>query len=514
MFLPLRTGEITAANAAALSGKLLQMANGAVYSDDGDEIQIHDQKLDALEDLIEAANGKPVMVAYWFKHDLTRIRRRLSERKISFEKLDSEESIRKWNRGELPVALIHPASAGHGLNLQSGGNILIWFGLTWSLELYQQTVARLWRQDELNADEGIINFQNGILRLADMALLPHSPEVLSTIQIPCEWHDSPTPTPVYDAYLSRLVNYDAEMEDLCNEINGVVISNVNCSRMKKSVFFVGDGNTGKSQLKSLVEHLLGPDNYIGIDLKDIEARFGTGAIYGTRLAGSSDMSFVSIGELKTFKSLTGGDSVFAEFKGQQPFKFFYKGFLWFCMNRLPRFGGDDGQWVFDRIMIIHCENVIPESEQDKQLLDKMYAERDGIIHKAVMALKTVIENGYRFSEPQTVREARQSYMEETNTALAFFTECMEQRSGQKIADGCTTGKVFDVYRAWCTDNNNGYAKTSREFRDAISAYLGMAHSDLTVHTKKGNFYRDYTLSDEAKERYSKAYGSDFADFLS
>lgn len=148
LFLPLKGGEVTAANAAALSGKLMQMANGAVYSDDGDEIQIHDQKLDALEDLIEAANGKPVMVAYWFRHDLTRIMRRLSEMKIYFEKLDSEESIRKWNRGELSVALIHPASAGHGLNLQSGGNMLIWFGLTWSLELYQQTVARLWRQGQ------------------------------------------------------------------------------------------------------------------------------------------------------------------------------------------------------------------------------------------------------------------------------------------------------------------------------------------------------------------------------
>lgn len=105
-------------------------------------------KLDALEDMIEAANGRPVMVAYWFKHDLSRIMRRLTEKKIPFEKLDSEESIRKWNRGELPVALIHPASAGHGLNLQSGGNTLIWFGLTWSLELYQQTVARLWRQGQ------------------------------------------------------------------------------------------------------------------------------------------------------------------------------------------------------------------------------------------------------------------------------------------------------------------------------------------------------------------------------
>lgn len=148
LFIPLKKGEITAANAATLSGKLLQMANGAVYSDEGDEIVIHDQKLDALEDMIEAANGRPVMVAYWFKHDLSRIMRRLTEKKIPFEKLDSEESIRKWNRGELPVALIHPASAGHGLNLQSGGNMLIWFGLTWSLELYQQTVARLWRQGQ------------------------------------------------------------------------------------------------------------------------------------------------------------------------------------------------------------------------------------------------------------------------------------------------------------------------------------------------------------------------------
>jgi SNF2 family DNA or RNA helicase len=148
LFLPLKKGEITAANAAVLSGKLSQMANGAIYSDEGKEIQIHDQKLDALEDMIEAANGRPVMVAYWYKHDLSRIMKRLTERKIPFEKLDSDESIRKWNGGELPVALIHPASAGHGLNLQNGGNYLIWFGLTWSLELYQQTIARLWRQGQ------------------------------------------------------------------------------------------------------------------------------------------------------------------------------------------------------------------------------------------------------------------------------------------------------------------------------------------------------------------------------
>lgn len=141
-------GEITAANAASLSGKLSQLANGAIYDDDGDVHNIHDRKLDALEDIIESANGNPILVAYWFKHDLDRITDRLKKCHILYSKLDTSDSIRRWNNGEISVALIHPASAGHGLNLQSGGSTLVWFGLTWSLELYQQTVARLWRQGQ------------------------------------------------------------------------------------------------------------------------------------------------------------------------------------------------------------------------------------------------------------------------------------------------------------------------------------------------------------------------------
>lgn len=156
LVLKLAGGDVTAANAAALSGKLCQMANGAVYGDDGIIHHIHDRKLDALEDLIEAANGKPVLVAYWFKHDLERISTRLKERHIPFTKLDTSGSITSWNEGAWPVALIHPASAGHGLNLQSGGSTIIWFGLTWSLELYQQTNARLWRQGQ-NADTVVLH---------------------------------------------------------------------------------------------------------------------------------------------------------------------------------------------------------------------------------------------------------------------------------------------------------------------------------------------------------------------
>lgn len=148
--------EIDAGNAAALSNKLSQMANGAVYGEDKRYFTIHDRKLDALEDLIEAANGKTVLVAYWFKHDLERIRQRLHKLHIPFSTLDDSVSMERWNRGELPVALIHPASAGHGLNLQAGGSTLIWFGLTWSLELYQQTNARLWRQGQ-TADTVVIH---------------------------------------------------------------------------------------------------------------------------------------------------------------------------------------------------------------------------------------------------------------------------------------------------------------------------------------------------------------------
>lgn len=142
----LRLGDtvLDAVNAASLSGKLLQMANGAVYAEDGQVLPIHDRKLDALEDLVEAANGKPLLVAYWYKHDLQRIKARFKSARC----IDTSKDIDDWNAGKISLGLIHPASAGHGLNLQDGGSTIVWFGLTWSLELYQQLNARLWRQGQ------------------------------------------------------------------------------------------------------------------------------------------------------------------------------------------------------------------------------------------------------------------------------------------------------------------------------------------------------------------------------
>ncbi|MGX7092557.1 DEAD/DEAH box helicase [Hutsoniella sourekii] len=143
MLVTLGDKEIDAVNAAVLSGKLLQMASGSVYGEKRESIHLHDKKLDALEDLIEGANGKPLLLIYWYKHELLRIKERFDVRELK-----SKQDFRDWNKGAIPVAVIHPASAGHGLNLQSGGSTIVWFTLTWSLELYEQTNARLYRQGQ------------------------------------------------------------------------------------------------------------------------------------------------------------------------------------------------------------------------------------------------------------------------------------------------------------------------------------------------------------------------------
>ena len=140
--------NIDAANAAVLSGRLLEMANGAVYNDSHEVVEIHDKKLQMLEELIEEAVGQNVLVAYWYQHDRSRIIKFLTEEGYKVRDLKTSADISDWNEGKIPIALISPASAGHGLNLQKGGYILIWFSLCWSLEMRQQTDARLNRQGQ------------------------------------------------------------------------------------------------------------------------------------------------------------------------------------------------------------------------------------------------------------------------------------------------------------------------------------------------------------------------------
>lgn len=361
-------------------------------------------------------------------------------------------------------------------------------------------------QDRLNVNEDLINFQNGLLRVSgdSVALLPHSPKVLSTIQIPCRWPNQEIPTPVFDQFLETLTNGDSEIKQLLLEVMGVAISNVKGWRTKKALFLVGDGNTGKSQLKSLTERLLGKNNYIGMDLSEIEARFGTGSLYGKRLAGSSDMSFLSVDELKVFKKLTGGDDVHMEFKGQQAFSATFTGILWFCTNKLPRFSGDKGGWIYSRIMPVWCPNVIPPEKQDKQLLDKMYAEREGIVQKCVKALQTVITNGYKFSEPASVNTARGQYQATNSTVISFFEECMcHWPNGTIGGSAITTGAIHRAYVQWCRLNNNGYAKSAKEFREELASHLHTTFAEMSTRHRGNTYYKEWTLTADAQDDFKQ-----------
>ena len=217
---------------------------------------------------------------------------------------------------------------------------------------------------------------------------------------------------------------------------------------------------------------------------------------------------MSVTELKAFKKITGGDSLFAEFKGQQGFEYTYGGMLWFCMNRLPKFGGDDGEWVYDRIMVVDCKNVIPKDRQDRTLCDQMYAEREGIIHKAVKAFLKVIKNGWVFDEPEAVTSARKSYIAKNNTVISFFNECMRKREGDKIRDNATVGRIYKVYKEWCSENNNGYAKSSREFKEILARYTGNDIDDFSKRIHGYEYYKFYTLTSEAKKEYKRVYGYD------
>ena len=211
----------------------------------------------------------------------------------------------------------------------------------------------------LNKDMRYINLQNGLYNIKTRKLEPHSPSVYSTIQLPIEYDPSKTASPLFDAYLDNLCDGVEYKKQFLLEYMGACLSNVPGKKFKKSLFMFGEGDTGKSIIKSLTEMLLGEGNYMGIDLRQLEARFGSGSIFGKRLVGSADVSFMIIAELNVFKQATGGDSIQGEHKCKDKFEFSYDGLFWFCMNRLPKFGGDDGEWVYKRIILFTARTRFP-----------------------------------------------------------------------------------------------------------------------------------------------------------
>lgn len=263
--------------------------------------------------------------------------------------------------------------------------------------------------NRLNADSNIINFANGLLHLDTLTLHPHTPAIYSTIQIPCSWNPQALSSPVFNDFLHTLSSGDKSVKQLLWEYIGYAISNIPGYKCKQALILYGAGNTGKSQYLSLLEKLIGRENYCSMSLQQLEMRFGTSALWGKRLAGNADMGSAKIDELEKFKAITGGDTIDYEFKGKDRFSAKYTGLLIFCCNNLPKFGGDRGEHVYDRMITLPCNNVVPFEKRDRELIDKIYAEREAIIYHSVIALKKLIERGGYFEVPEICKAAREEY---------------------------------------------------------------------------------------------------------
>lgn len=355
---------------------------------------------------------------------------------------------------------------------------------------------------EMNANEEIINFRNGILHLNTMELTPHTPDILSSIQIPCDFKGEQA-TPVFDKFINEFTDGDKEKQQLLLEFVGAAISNVHGYRFKgyngNSLFLVGKGNTGKSVLKKFVERLIGEENCSNGDLQDLESRFGTYNIYNKRLYGNSDTGFMVVKELKIFKQLTGGDSIMVEGKCRDCFNYTFKGFLWFGCNELPKFGGDRGEHVYNRIIPVTCNHYIKPEERDAKLVDKLVGESSGIIYKAIQALKVAINNGYNFSLPESSKQLLEIYKVQNSPYLSFFKECCIMRKSRTL-DSVTTKIMHDIMIKWCRDNTGLLNPKISDFKKEIAEYLKTDIDKLTIRSNSKRCYC-FTLTYETKQMY-------------
>lgn len=348
---------------------------------------------------------------------------------------------------------------------------------------------------ELNSCKSIINFQNGLLYLDDMELRPHTTGLKSTIQIPCNWTGKDINTPVFDAYISHLTNYDEDTKACLLEIIGAALSNIPIgAAYKKSLFIIGDGNTGKSQLPKLLALLIGQGNCTALPFSKLEERFQTANLYNKRLAIDDDCRSVNSYETSVFKTMTGGGQLQGEMKGKTAFTFVYNGLYIVLANDKPLFGGDKGDHVYDRIIPIKCGEALPEEKRDPELLEKLFEEREGIIFKAIHALKRSIDRGYKFAISASSETLREEYKITNDSCLQFLEECCIPTSDAKTA--CTQSQMWDAFTNWCKKYHE-YQPKRQAFRRAIAEKAKCQEYQIK-RTSNGKHYYPFTLTAEAK----------------
>ena len=367
------------------------------------------------------------------------------------------------------------------------------------------TDFRFISMDELNNNENIINFNNGLLYLDTMELKEHTPEFFCTIRIPCNYIEN-CPSPVtnyFNNYINDLTDNNEEIKLLLLEFMGVALSNVKGHRMKKALFLIGAPDSGKSKIKEFLQKLIGEENCSNIELKNFEQQFGKIALLNKRLVGSNDLSYMSINELNVFKQATGGDQISAEFKHENIIDFVFNGVLWFCGNQMPKFSGDKGDHVYNRMIIIESKKSTPIEKQDVKLVEHLLLEKDYIISLSIKALQRVLNNGYKYDIPQICQNLTKQYKIENDSFLKFYDECLIERDPNlKIKDLCTTGRIFKVYQLYCRDNNNGYYNKKSEVKEMLKK---LGKDEIVPGLDNNRYYKYLTLRPETIKEYEEIF---------
>ena len=373
--------------------------------------------------------------------------------------------------------------------------------------------------------EFYINFKNGLYSVYSGKLEPHTPEIFSTIQIPFDYIPGNRPTPHFDKFMrdfcfgrkNEIPDGQARYDFLMQWLS-VCLSNISGGHFKKSLWFHGDGDGGKSVLMRFIQFLIGTRNFHSTDLKHLESRFGASPIYGKRLVIAPDMNYAKVSEVSVFKQLTGDDYIRIERKGKEEFQFLFNGLAWFTMNQLPRFGGDTGRHVYKRMIIFKTPPTIPEKEQDHDLLYKLKSEAEAIIPKILQYLPRVLKNGFRFDEPPESEQNRADYAIENSDVLTWLSECCVEvskpRNDEERATVMKWNKtpqkdkpkfkdLYAVYKAWCETYNNGFHKNDRDWKSELMNYFGVEETkEFMKGTNKGAIILHFCLNDEAKAEFS------------
>lgn len=352
---------------------------------------------------------------------------------------------------------------------------------------------------EVNPEQ-YINFKNGLFNIESWKMEEHTPKIYSTIQLQCKYiPDVKLKNSIFDKYMNDLTEGKEDIKKLLLQYVGLVLSNIPGGLLKKSLFMVGPGDTGKAQLKNVIEKIIGIENSAACDLGEIEKRFGTQGLFNKRLAGSNDMGFITIKELKLFKKLTGNDPIEFEFKGEGVFTDKYNGTLWFACNELPKFGGDKGEHVYNRIIVVNCDNVIPLEKQNKKLENDMLKEKEYIISKCMIGLKQVLKNNYNFNIPEQCQLNLEKYKIDNDSILSFLNECciIEENNKKEL----TKPIIYKIYKKWCEDNNNNYSEGKMKFNQVLkNKNLG------EIKTINGiRYYKNFTIKEDAIKEYYNDY---------